>query len=132
VVGCSRSGGIFDFDHKRERLEEVGRELELPNVWDDPRRAQELGRERAQLERTVAELVALQSGVDDAAELFAMAASEGDEGTAATVTADIDALTRRLDALEFQRMFSGPMDSHNAFIDIQAGAGGTEAQPGCR
>jgi len=128
AAGCCRSGGIFDFDRKRERLEEVGRELELPNIWDDPRRAQELGRERAQLERTVSELVALQSGVDEAAELFAMAAGEGDEGTVASVTADLDALAARLDALEFQRMFSGPMDSHNAFVDIQAGAGGTEAQ----
>ena len=128
AAGCCRSGGIFDFDRKRERLEEVSRELELPNIWDDPKRAQELGRERAQLERTVSELVALQSGVDEAAELFAMAAGEGDEGTVASVTADLDALAARLDALEFQRMFSGPMDSHNAFVDIQAGAGGTEAQ----
>jgi peptide chain release factor 2 len=123
-----RSGGIFDFDGKRERLEEVTRELENPSVWDNPKRAQELGRERALLDQVVGDLSALGQGLDEAAELFAMAAGEGDADTAEAVVADIERLGKRTEALEFQRMFSGKMDSHNAFIDIQAGAGGTEAQ----
>jgi len=57
-----------------------------------------------------------------------MAIAEGDAGTAESVVADLDALQKRTEALEFRRMFAGKMDSHNAFVDIQAGAGGTEAQ----
>jgi peptide chain release factor 2 len=127
-VGCSRSGGIFDFDGKRERLEEVTRELENPAVWENPKRAQELGRERALLDGIVGSLTALLAGVDEAADLFEMAVSEGDDATAEAVLADLGAIGKRTEALEFQRMFSGPMDGHNCFVDIQAGAGGTEAQ----
>jgi peptide chain release factor 2 len=57
-----------------------------------------------------------------------MAVSEGDDATADAVVADLDAIGKRTEVLEFQRMFSGPMDAHNCFVDIQAGAGGTEAQ----
>jgi peptide chain release factor 2 len=125
---CLRSGGTFDFDAKRERLEEVTRELENPKIWDNPQRAQELGRERAQLARIVEEIGGLGSSLGEARELLALAVSEGDEGTASAVVADVERLARRTEALEFQRMFSGKMDSHNAFVDVQAGAGGTEAQ----
>ncbi len=104
------------------------RELEHPSVWDNPKRAQELGRERALLEQVVGDLSSLAQGLDEAAELFEMAAGEGDSDGATAVVADIERLAKRTEALEFQRMFSGKMDSHNAFVDIQAGAGGTEAQ----
>jgi peptide chain release factor 2 len=76
----------------------------------------------------VGELAALGGGVDEAADLFEMAVAEGDVATADAVVADLDRLGKRTEALEFQRMFSGKMDSHNCFVDIQAGAGGTEAQ----
>ncbi|MCE3002460.1 MAG: peptide chain release factor 2 [Xanthomonadaceae bacterium] len=120
--------GYLDFDGKRERLEEVNRELESPSVWDNPKRAQDLSRERALLDGVVGELAALGGGVDEAADLFEMAVAEGDVATADAVVADLDRLGKRTEALEFQRMFSGKMDSHNCFVDIQAGAGGTEAQ----
>jgi peptide chain release factor 2 len=123
-----RSGGIFDYDAKRERLEEVSRELENPNVWDNPDRAQQLGRERAQLDKIVNGIKTLTEGLSGADELLQLAAAENDEGTAHAVSADVDSLAAKVEALEFQRMFSGKMDSHNAFVDVQAGAGGTEAQ----
>jgi peptide chain release factor 2 len=128
AIASPRSGGIFDFDSKQERLEEVGRELENPKVWDNPKRAQELGRERVQLERVVNELGGLASGLAEARELFQLALAENDEGTANAVISDLERLAARTEALEFQRMFAGEMDSHSAFVDIQAGAGGTEAQ----
>ena len=124
----SRLGGIFDYATKRERLEEVSRELESPNVWDDPPRAQELGRERARLDTVVTGIDELTSGLSDAKELVGMAAADGDEETVASVVDDVAKLEARVGKLEFQRMFSGKMDSANAFVDIQAGAGGTEAQ----
>ena len=123
-----RSGGIFDYDSKRERLEEVGRELELPSIWDNPQRAQELGKERAMLERIVGEIGGLTGSLVEAKELLDLAISEQDEGTAIAVRDDVEEQAKRVDALEFRRMFSGKMDGHNAFVDIQAGAGGTEAQ----
>jgi peptide chain release factor 2 len=123
-----RSGGFFDYPGKRERLEEVTRELEVPSVWDDPSRAQDLGRERARLEQIVSELDTLANGLSDSGELLDLAAADSDEATLASVGADIAKFARRVDKLEFQRMFSGEMDTNNAFVDIQAGAGGTEAQ----
>ncbi len=123
-----RSGGIFDYDVKAERLEEVNRELESPTVWDDPARAQQLGKERAMLERIVDGIRQLDSGLVGADELLQLAEAENDESTATAVAEDLDGLTRQVEALEFRRMFSGEMDSHDAFVDVQAGAGGTEAQ----
>ncbi len=123
-----RFGGIFDFDIKRERLEEVSRELELPEIWNTPSRAQELGRERAILEKIVGEISGLTGSLAEADELLEMAIGESDDSTAIAVRDDLELQAARVDQLEFRRMFSGKMDTHNAFIDIQAGAGGTEAQ----
>ena len=122
------SGGIFDYDHKRDRLTEVERELEDPSVWNEPERAQNLGRERASLADIVGTLDDLSTGLDDASELLEMAVEEGDEGAVADVTAELAQLQKRLEGLEFRRMFSGEMDENNAYLDIQAGSGGTEAQ----
>ena len=73
-----RCGGIFDYDAKRERLEEVNRELENPAVWSDPERAQNLGRERAELEAVVATLNRVEKSLDEAGELHELAREEQD------------------------------------------------------
>ncbi len=122
------SGGIFDFDGKKERFEEVTLRLEQSDVWDNPEEAQELGRERARLEETVGGLENLTSSISDAGELLEMAKEEQDAGTVDDVRTELDSLTQTLEKLEFTRMFSGEMDTANSFIDIQAGSGGTEAQ----
>ena len=121
-------GGTFDFEIKQERLTEVERELEQPNVWDNPERAQALGKERVQLEQVVKTITDLEATLTDATELLEMAGEEGDEETVASVVKDLDELEKRLATLEFRRMFSGEMDPNNAFLDVQAGSGGTEAQ----
>ncbi|WP_155760449.1 peptide chain release factor 2 [Stenotrophomonas maltophilia] len=120
--------GYLDYDAKKERLEEVTRELESPDVWNNPEYAQNLGRERASLDKTVGGIASVLEGLGDAAELLELAESEQDEETALAVVADLDKYQSHVEKLEFQRMFSGEMDSANAFVDIQAGAGGTEAQ----
>ncbi|MFO0521436.1 MAG: peptide chain release factor 2 [bacterium] len=120
--------GYLDFDQKAERLIEVQRELESPNVWDDPERAQALGKERVQLERIVGNLRTIGGQVNDAPELLELADAEGDDVAAQSVVDDLDAAERALATLEFQRMFSGEMDANNAYLDVQAGSGGTEAQ----
>ncbi len=123
-----RSGGFFDYDAKKERLEEVERELESPDVWNDAERAQALGRERAQLDKNVNGIRSLTEGLTGGNELLELAEMEDDEDTALAVVADVDRFENDVEKLEFQRMFSGKMDGTNAFVDIQAGAGGTEAQ----
>ena len=123
-----RSGGIFDYDGKQERLEEVTRELEDPEVWNDPERAQSLGKERAELDKSVSAQATVIEGIADAGELLAMAVEEDDQDTLDSVGTDLNRLDRQVAGLEFRRMFSGPMDDRPCFIDIQAGSGGTEAQ----
>jgi len=87
-----------------------------------------LGRERASLENTVNTIEKLDSSAGDARDLLELAASEDDEGTVADIAAEISGLVALLEQLEFRRMFAGEMDPNNAFLDIQSGSGGTEAQ----
>ncbi len=124
----NRLGGVFDYFSRSERLEEVRRELEDPAIWNDPPRAQELGRERARLCSVVDGIDGLAAGLSDAGELLEMAMADGDEDTIRSVADDLTRLEGLVAKLEFQRMFSGAMDACHAFVDIQAGAGGTEAQ----
>ncbi|MBT7720702.1 MAG: peptide chain release factor 2 [Halioglobus sp.] len=120
--------GYLDFANRKERLAEVELELAEPSVWDDPSRAQELGRERSSLETIVLTIEKLEGGATDAADLLEMAAAEDDQDTLTEVISEIDALVAQLERLEFRRMFDGEMDANNAFLDIQSGSGGTEAQ----
>ncbi|HEY5614337.1 MAG TPA: peptide chain release factor 2 [Lysobacter sp.] len=120
--------GYLDYDGKVERLEEVNRELESPTIWNDPDRAQTLGRERSALEKVVIGARSLTEGLLGAEELLELAEMEDDASTADAVVADVERYGSEIDKLEFQRMFSGKMDANAAFVDIQAGAGGTEAQ----
>ncbi len=122
------SGGFFEYDTKSERLAEVSRELEDPAIWNTPDKAQELGRERARLEQVVAMLDRIRAALNEARDLLEMAVEENDESTAEGVARDLTRVETDLKQLEFRRMFPGQMDPHNAFLDIQAGAGGTEAQ----
>jgi len=97
-------------------------------VWQDPERAQALGQERAELEKVVGTLDRIGTRVADAGELLEMAAEEEDADTLSSIARDIGGVASDVEGLEFRRMFSGEMDSANAFVDIQSGAGGTEAQ----
>ena len=123
-----RLGGIFDYELKCERLTEVERELEDPSVWEDPERAQSLGRERSQLDAVVSTLQALDQGIEDSQALLALALEEQEESLLGDLADELGALERQVADLEFRRMFSGEMDANNAYLDIQAGSGGTEAQ----
>ncbi len=121
-------GGIFDYATKQERLEEVTRELESAEVWNDPERAQALGKERASLEAVVKTIDDMDSGLEDVEGLLELAIEENDEDTFNDAQAELNELEQRLAELEFRRMFSGNQDSSNCYLDIQSGSGGTEAQ----
>lgn len=118
----------LEYPEKQERLEEVTRELEDPEIWSEPERAQALGKERAMLEGVVKTIDDLTAGVGDARDLLDMAVEEDDEDTVEEVRAEVGGLEELLNQLEFRRMFSGEADGNNAFLDIQSGSGGTEAQ----
>ncbi len=106
----------------------MSRELEDPGIWSKPERAQELGRERSRLAAQVSELDKTTKGIADATELLELAEVENDEPAARDIERDAQGLEAEVRRLELKRMFHGEMDSHSAFMDIQAGAGGTEAQ----
>ncbi|MDX9707580.1 MAG: peptide chain release factor 2 [Azospira sp.] len=118
----------LDYDHKRERLTLLNKELEDPKIWDDAKRAQELGREKKALEDVVLVLEEVAAGLKDCRELFDMGKEEGDDDTLLAVEADVAEIEKKVAGLEFRRMFSNPQDPNPCFLEIQAGAGGTEAQ----
>ncbi len=120
-------GGIFDYDAKSERLRTVNASLEDPSIWNDPKKAQELGKEKKSLDDIVLTLSRLGQEIEDNTELFEMSKAENDEAGLRTISEDTDRIQAEIEKLEFRRMFNNPADSCNAFLDIQAGAGGTEA-----
>ncbi len=97
-------------------------------MWNEPERAQALGQERVELERIVNTLDQLTHGLSDSQDLLELAEMEEDNDTVDAVNQDLSEISQQLSSLEFMRMFSGEMDSHHAFLDIQSGSGGTEAQ----
>ncbi|SKA42241.1 Peptide chain release factor 2 [Photobacterium toruni] len=121
-------GGTFDYDAKKERLEEVNAELEQPDVWSEPERAQALGKERAALEAVVETIDLLDQGVEDVAGLLELAVEEYDQETFDEIEPELAELEAKLAKLEFRRMFAGDHDSSDCYLDLQAGSGGTEAQ----
>ena len=128
ITGATNYGGIFDFDGKRNRLIEVVKLTEDPAFWNDAKRAQDLGRERKNLESVATTLEKLNQGLKDARELFQMARSENDDATLNAVADDVAGMEKIVADMEFRRMFANPMDPNNCFLDIQSGSGGTEAQ----
>lgn len=109
-------------------MKEVVRELESSTVWDNPETAQALGRERTQLEAVVSSLTQLKQSITDLTELFELAREEDDEQTINESSVELQSIEKKVAYLEFRRMFSGRMDDSNAYLDIQSGSGGTEAQ----
>ena len=126
VLKCS--GGTFDYDLKKERLEEVVKELEDSAVWNEPKRAQELGKERSGLELVVETIDNMDAGLEDVQGLIELAVEAEDEETFIEAQTELADLEKQLEELEFRRMFSGKQDPNDAYLDIQSGSGGTEAQ----
>lgn len=118
----------LDYQGKKERLEEVIGLSEDPELWNDPKRAQEIGKERKILEGIVLTLDNISNGINDNRELIEMVVEENDAEGFAAIQKDVADLENQMADLEFKRMFNQPADPNNCFIDITAGAGGTEAE----
>ncbi|MFZ9664135.1 MAG: peptide chain release factor 2 [Limnohabitans sp.] len=119
--------GYLDYDAKSERLRTVNASLEDPTVWNDPKKAQELGKEKKSLDDIVLVLDRLSTEIADNLELYEMSKADNDESGLLVLSDEAAKLEADIQKLEFRRMFNNPADPSNAFLDIQAGAGGTEA-----
>ncbi len=106
----------------------MNRELEDPTIWNNPENAQRLGKQKVSLENIVLTISALDIGLVDAKDLLLMAEEEADQETVDMIEGELAEHSAQVEKLEYQRMFSGEMDENNAFVDIQSGSGGTEAQ----
>lgn len=106
----------------------MSKELEDPNVWNKPEYAQSLGKEKAELELIVDTIKNLEQGVQDIEGLVELAVEAEDQETFDEAQQELADLIGQLEKLEFRRMFSGPNDANDGYIDIQSGSGGTEAQ----
>lgn len=123
------SGGIFDYAEKKDRLDEIDAELAQGDIWaNNPDQAQAFGQEKARLEEIVRPMEKSLRILDESAELVEMAVAEDDAEVMADIDAELSTVEKHLKSLEFRRMFSGEADESNAFVDIQSGSGGTEAQ----
>ena len=121
-------GGIFDYPSKLEQLQELEQELQDPTLWNDPEKAQQLGKQRAQLQQIVDTFQQLETGLSDIKDLHDLAMTEGAEDLLATLPQELQTLEARLEQLEFRRMFPRELDKNSAYLEIQSGSGGTEAQ----
>lgn len=123
-----RFGGIFDYAAKRDRLEVIILELEDSAVWTNQEKAQNLGKERAKIQKEIIPLEQAIQNLEDIRELLALAVAENDINAFNEALTDLEKLEKNVSDLEFKRMFSGELDTNNAYMDIQSGSGGTEAQ----
>ncbi len=121
-------GGIFDYDQKKNNLAEINRLIEDPAIWDEPEKAQKLGKDKKILDEIVFGIDSLMTNLTASHELLELAIAEKDEETLRSIQGDLHSIEKIVEELEFKRMFSNEMDPSNCFIDIQSGAGGTESQ----
>ena len=123
----TRSGGIFDLDRKRSRIALIERDAGQPDFWNDNARAQGLLKEKSGLEASVQGFERVIRALDDARTLHELATEAADEPTRLEAEASLDAVEHDVERLELQRMLSGENDHANAYMEINAGAGGTES-----
>ena len=123
-----RSGGRFDIDRKRERVELIERESVQPGFWEDQKRAQALSKEKSGLMLQLAEYERERQRLEDAVALHELAEEANDEATRVEAKAAVSEAIQGAERLELSKMLSGPQDRLNAIVEINAGAGGTESQ----
>ena len=128
LVDLMLCGGHFDVDAKEEDLRELNARIEDPSLWDDQNEAQRLMQERARVEKVLVDYKRAFSEHEDAAMLFEMGLEEQDRDSQIEAVEGIDAVQGQVEALELAQMLGGETDMESAFLDINAGSGGTEAQ----
>jgi len=121
-------GGIFDWDNANIRLQELNAKAEDPDLWNDPDHARTVMRERQQLEDSINAYNEIESGLNDSLELIALGEEEGDKDVVADAEKTLNELARLSSKREVEALLSGEADANDAFLEVHAGAGGTESQ----
>ncbi|NYZ16957.1 peptide chain release factor 2 [Azospirillum sp. RWY-5-1] len=118
----------LDWDNALRRLDELNALSEDPKLWDDPERAQKIMRERTQLDNSVSGYRALERDLSDSLELIEMGEAEGDQTVVADAEKQLYGLRDRSRKLQIESLLSGEADGNDCYVEVNAGAGGTEAQ----
>ena len=118
----------LDWEQALRRLDELNARVEDPTLWDDPKQAQALMREQKQLESAVATVREISSEMADAIEFVEMGEAEGDDEITMEGIRSLERLADRADADKVQALLAGEADANDTYIEIHAGAGGTESQ----
>jgi peptide chain release factor 2 len=118
---------FLDWDRALRRLDELNARVEDPTLWNDAKAAQDVMRERRRLDEAIGATRAIETELNDTAELIEMAEAEGDEEMAVEGTAGLAALAARADKDKVMALLSGEADANDSYIEINAGAGGTES-----
>ncbi|MDQ6964715.1 MAG: peptide chain release factor 2 [Mariprofundales bacterium] len=119
--------GHFDIESSQQKLHELDARVEDPSLWNDAEHAQKIMQERTQLAKSLATFLETESALEDATTLFEMGHEEGEREAMLEAIEIVDSITTSVEKLEFIQMLGGEFDSESAFIDINSGAGGTEA-----
>lgn len=125
---CLSSGGIFDWDSAQVRLAELNAQAEAPDLWNDPQSAQKVMRQRQHLESAINSYSTLERELDDNITLIEMGEAEGDADTIAEAETALTKLSREAQRRSVEALLSGEADGMDAFLEVHAGAGGTESQ----
>ena len=118
---------FLDWDRAQKRLDELNAMVEDPTLWDDPKAAQEVMRERRRLEEAIGATQKIESELNDTVELIEMAELEGDSGLVDDGVTALGELAERAERDKVAALLAGEADSNNSYIEINAGAGGTES-----
>ncbi|MFN3468871.1 MAG: peptide chain release factor 2 [Novosphingobium sp.] len=119
---------FLDWERAVRRLDELNARVEDPKLWDDPKLAEEVMRERRRLEAAIGTVNQISQEMADAIEFIELGEAEGDEDTVNEGLATLAALADRADQDKVQALLAGEADANNAFLEVHAGAGGTESQ----
>jgi len=128
MIGYLLFGGIFDFDNLVMKEEELTQDLEEPELWKSPEKAAEINKELSKISQKISQIKKISTFIEDSKELIQLAQEDDDQETISQIEEEANIIEKALADLEFKRMFSGKLDLNNAFLDVQAGSGGTEAQ----
>ena len=118
----------LDWERALRRLDELNARVEDPKLWDNPRQAEEVMRERRRLESAVGTVNEISSEMSDAIEFIELGEAEGDEGVVEEGLATLQRLADRADADKVQALLAGEADANDTYLEVHAGAGGTESQ----
>lgn len=119
---------FLDWDRAHQQLAELNDKVEDPALWNDPKAAQEVMRERRRLEEAIGATTAIESELSDIVELMEMAETEGDSGLVDDAVKSLAELARRAERDKVAALLAGEADSNNTYVEVNAGAGGTESQ----